>query len=70
MILGFDGRFLNQHDRDIPLGDRISSVAGSADEASSVRGGNHLRLADGTGQDLEQLGIDGDANLRVRRPAL
>ena len=52
-----DGRFLRKHDRDV-LADRVDALALGAAQAGAVLDELHGRLAHGTGQDLEQVGMD------------
>src|SRR5262245_9469768 len=53
-----DGGLLDQHDRDV-IDDRVASPAGAAHQAGPVARQNDLRLAQGTSEDFQQLGIEG-----------
>ena len=56
----FDGRFIDQHDRNVVL-DRIHTFARGALQRSSVFDERDRRLAVRTGENFEQFRVDGHA---------
>ena len=57
MRLFLDGRFVDQHDRNVVL-DRIDALARAAFERRAVLDERHRRLAMGTGKNVEQFLIN------------